>query len=57
MLLRISYRLLLHRGGEEGGVAEDIEDVLTGWHEDGFALADLNAIDVGFSPKTDHDDK
>ena len=47
----------LHRGGEEGGVAEDIENVLAGRYEDGLALADLNAIDVGFSPKTDHDDK
>jgi hypothetical protein len=47
----------LHRGSEEGGVAKDIEDILTGWHEDGFTLMNLYAIDIGFSPKTYHDDK
>ena len=47
----------LHRGSEEGGVAKDIEDILTGRHEDGFTLMNLYAIDIGFSPKTDHDDE
>lgn len=47
----------LHRGGEESGVAKDIEDILTGRHEDGLTLMNLYAIDIGFSPKTYHDDK
>ena len=49
--------LELHRGGEEGGVAEDIEDVLAGRHKDRLSLTDLDAVDVGLSSKTDHDDK
>ena len=48
---------MLHRGGEEGRVAEDIEDVLAGRHEDGLTLTDLDAVDVSLSPKTDHDDE
>ena len=47
----------LHRGSEEGGVAEDIEDVLTGRHEDGLALTDLYTVDIGLAPETDHDDE
>ena len=49
--------ILLHRGGEEGSVAEDIEDVLAGRYQNCLTLTDLDAIDVSLSPKTDHDDE
>ena len=40
----------LHGGRQEGGIAEDVEDILAGRNEDGFALANMNAVDVGLAP-------
>ena len=53
----VTLHPILHRGSEECGIAKDVQDVLTGGHQDGLTLSDFNAIDVGFSPKTDHDDE
>ena len=50
-------RLRLHGGREEGGVAEDVERVFGGGHEQGLALAHLDAVDVGFTPQADHNDE
>ena len=47
----------LHRCRKERGVAEDVEDILAGWHEDGLTLTDLDTVDIGLSPKTNHNDK
>ena len=46
-----------HCGRQEGGVAKDIEDVLAGRDEDGFALPDVDAVDVGCAPQADDDDE
>ena len=47
----------LHRGGEEGGVAEDVENILGGGDEERLALLDADAVDVGFAPEADYHDK
>ena len=44
-------------GGQESGIAEDVEHILGGWHEERFALTDFDTIDVGFAPETDDDNK
>ena len=49
--------MISHRGSKEGCVAEDIEDVLAGRHENRFALTDVDTVDIGIAPQTDHDDK
>ena len=46
-----------HSGSEEGGVAEDVEDVLTGGYQKSFALATFDTVDVGFAPETYHYDE
>ena len=48
---------LRHRCRQEGSIAEDVEDVLTSRHENGFALTDVDAVDIGIAPQTDHDDE
>ena len=40
----------LHGGCEEGGVAEDVEHILAGWYQNGLALSDMDAVDVGLAP-------
>ena len=49
--------MISHRGSKEGCVAEDIEDVLAGRHENRFALTDVDTVDIGIAPQTDHDDE
>jgi hypothetical protein len=41
---------VLHGGSEEGGVAEDVKHILACRDEDGFTLADVDAVDVGLPP-------
>ncbi len=48
---------LWYRGCQEGRIAKDIEDILTGRDQDGLALADADAIDVGLAPEADNDDE
>ena len=56
--ISVRRRLIdVHGSGEEGGIAENIEHILAGWHEDGLALTDADAIDVGLAPETYHDDE
>ena len=38
--------MVSHRGCEERGVAEDIEDILAGRHEECLSLTNLYAVDV-----------
>ena len=53
--LKVLYKSLLHRSRQEGSVAEDVEDILGGWNEEGLALLDMNAIDMRFTPQAnDH---
>ena len=47
----------LHRGGEEGGVAEDVEDIFGGGDEESLSLFDMNAVDMRFSPEADYYDE
>ena len=51
----INFRL--HCSSKEGCVAEDVERVFGGGHEQGLALAHLDAVDVGFTPQADHHDE
>jgi len=48
---------LWHRSRQEGSIAKDVEDILTGRYQDGLALMNLDAIDVGLAPQTHHNDK
>lgn len=43
--------------GQERGVAEDIQHILAGGYQNGFALANTDAIDVGLAPKTHNNDE
>lgn len=49
--------MVSHRGCEERGVAEDIEDILAGRHEECLSLTNLYAVDVRLAPQTDDNDK
>ena len=48
---------LRHGSRKKCCVAEDVEHVLAGGNQDGLALADIDAIDVGLTPQTHHDDE
>lgn len=48
-------RAILHRGGKERGVAEDVEDILGGGNEQCLALLDAYAVDVRLAPEADND--
>ena len=52
-----SHSILTYCCCQERGVAEDVKDVLAGRDEDGLALTDADAVDVGFAPETHHDDE
>ena len=52
-----AYRNILHGGSEEGSVSKDVKDILAGRNEDGFTLADMDAVDVGLTPETHHNDE
>ena len=49
--------VLWHCGGEECGIAENIQYILACGYKDCLALAYADAVDVGISPKTDYDDE
>lgn len=39
-------------GSEEGGIAKDVKDILGSRDEKSLALTNLDAINIGFAPKT-----
>ena len=41
----------LHRCGEEGGITEDVEDILGCGNEECFSLFDADAVDVRLAPE------
>ena len=45
---------MLHRCRQEGGVAEDVENIFGCRNEEGLALFDMNAVDMRFTPQTDY---
>ena len=47
----------LHGSRKEGGIAEDIKDILGGRDKECFALLDMNAVDMRFAPEADNDHK
>ena len=44
---------MLHSSCKEGGISEDVEDILGGGDEECFSLFDADAVDVGISPEAD----
>ena len=50
-------KYLSHGGSEEGGISKNVKDILAGRNKDGLALADMDAVDVGLTPETHHNDE
>ena len=46
-----------HGGREKCGISKNVKDILAGRNEDGFTLADMDAIDVGLTPEAHHNDE